>query len=142
MITERLGSGYATYSNEGGKIQMIGYEKPVKSRFQTLLQMRRAVRYMGFSPDKSNWADGWVLRIPWPTGHPNRDTYLCATHTLYLDPKNRWSLYKAVSCWRTGNDLDDEKLITNNASDSEVQEILYAFQNPPVRSPQPDSILD
>ena len=141
LITEKLGMGYAQYSTEG-KIQMIGYNTPKMNRFQRLLKMRGALKNMGYYPTKSDWGIGWILRIPWFTGHPNGDTFLCATHTLYLDENEKWTLYQAVSNYETGEDLDDEKLITNNASHSEVQGILYAFQNPPPIAPEPDCILD
>lgn len=121
QIIEKLGNGYAHYSNEG-KLQMVGYE-PCQNRFQKLKQMRGALKNLGFFTEKSDWGIGWILRV-----EPSRYAY--ATHTLYMDVNERWSLYDAVACRFTGNDLDDEKLKTKNAGHSEICQILYAFQNP------------
>jgi len=118
QIIEKLGNGYAHYSNEG-KLQMVAYES-CQNRFQKLRQMRGALKNLGFFTKKSDWGNGWILRVD-----PSRYAY--ATHTLYMDVNERWSLYDAVAF--RGYDLDDEKLKTKNAGHSEICQILYAFQN-------------
>jgi hypothetical protein len=127
-IIEKLGDGYAHYSNEG-KLQMVAYETCPKSRFQKLRQMRGALKNQGFFPIKSDWGIGWILRVPSSNGELVGGTCLEATHTLYMDENERWSLYEAVPCRVTGNDLDDEKLKTKDAGHSEICQILYAFRN-------------
>ena len=127
MISQAIGNGYAQYDMINGKIQMVGFQGRPKSRFSALLNMRGAIRNNGFKAEKSTWADGWFLKVPHPDGHPDGRTYDCIVNTLYLDPSGKWSLYQAIPCDQTNNDLDDEKLITKDADHGEICAHLRAI---------------
>lgn len=105
---QELGTGIACYSDESGKIEMVGFRRnpaPKENRITQLLKLRRFIKANakpGMTIKRSTYVLGWQI------GHSSTHWTLW---TIGIDQGDGFTFFRAIPDIHKGYDIDDEKLV-------------------------------